>query len=523
MYNSNILDSIHGLIKVSEIEKWIFSERPFNRLRRIKQNTFLYLVFPSANHTRFEHSIGVMHLAHQIYNSANENYNTGIFKKEKYNLNPTTDFEFFSTEKNLGEQEEVLIQELRIAALLHDVGHGPMSHLFDHYTINGNNFIKIIENDEELKSYIEGFNNLLKGPDEKIDHEVVSCMFVIKIIVKLKQINLEYPTKFNPKQKSIIDQLDVKRIVQMIEPKFNAQSCLVFNDFDYSNFFSSIISSFPLDADRMDYMVRDSIFAGVNYGSYDKSRLLMSFIPVMSENMVTLAIKESGIDSIIRFIQSRTHLYNQVYFHKTNRAANSMLDFAFKGLKNASVIEASNYKEFEEFYWTNSDEQFQWQTLTNAISKEPHDRVLKELLERYLFKRIFQRKIVFTGKMTTGQTQARKELFELFKKFEVSATTYHSNVVVVDYHVNNVFKDVDKSKIKIIKKTGDDYAIRSDWKNFNKELVILEHEVIMFRIYLRGKFDNRSMFNEKKAEILTYFKEQLDEFEDLQKKIAVEN
>ncbi len=76
MYTGNILDAIHGSIKLSEIEKWVISQKPFSRLRRIKQNTFLYYVFPSANHTRFEHSIGVMHMGNQIYDNANRNYQT---------------------------------------------------------------------------------------------------------------------------------------------------------------------------------------------------------------------------------------------------------------------------------------------------------------------------------------------------------------------------------------------------------------------------------------------------------------
>jgi hypothetical protein len=65
--NKSILDPIHGLIKMTETEMKIISHPLFNRLRRIKQNTFLYCVFPSANHTRFEHSIGVMHLASEMF------------------------------------------------------------------------------------------------------------------------------------------------------------------------------------------------------------------------------------------------------------------------------------------------------------------------------------------------------------------------------------------------------------------------------------------------------------------------
>jgi HD superfamily phosphohydrolase len=157
----------------------------------------------------------------------------------------------------------------------------------------------------------------------------------------------------------------------MIEPAFNAVEKIEIDGIDYTDFFNSIISSFPLDADRMDYLYRDSYFSGVKYGLYDLSRLLMSFIPVNDNGKVTLAIKESGIDSVIRFIQSRTHLYNQVYFHKTNRAANCMLDFACRKLDDTKpILQAQNYSEFESFYWNNSDELFLWNLLKANITTD---------------------------------------------------------------------------------------------------------------------------------------------------------
>ncbi|AYL95295.1 HD domain-containing protein [Mucilaginibacter celer] len=517
MYNSNILDPIHGIIKVSEIEKWIFSQKPFNRLRRIKQNTFLYLVFPSANHTRFEHSIGVMHLAHQIFIHANDNYNTGLYKKKKYLLDETKEFQFFDVLSNLGDNGEQIVQELRIAALLHDAGHGPMSHLFDHYTITGDDFFKIIESDKSLSQYVSNFKNIIPDRQEKIEHEVISCLFVIKIIDQLKLIDNQYPTKFNPELKTIIKKLDVYRIIQMIEPKFNNESKLIFDELDYGDFFSSIISSFPLDADRMDYMSRDSYFAGVNYGLYDKSRLFMSLIPIKFGKKIELAIKESGIDSVIRFIQSRTHLYNQVYFHKTNRSANCMLDFACKELdKDGPIIDATNYKDLEQFYWRNSDELFLWETLQEKIVDQPQKSVLFELLERNLFKRIYQNKIVLIENDTEKLNAIKEQLNNLKKGFEkIAKSIENENVVVIDFFPNVVFKDVKKSKIKIIGKEDDKYRLSSDWKSFNKELKILEHEVIMFRIYLRGKFQNRETFNEKKAGVLKHFSSLIEELNNL--------
>ena len=507
MYTGNILDPIHGLIKISEIEKWILSQKPFNRLRRVKQNTFLYLVFPSANHTRFEHSIGVMYLAHQIYNNANENFETGALKKEKYNIEESQNFKFCSISNDLKHYENIIVQELRLAALLHDVGHGPMSHKFDQYTIIGSELIDIVKLDDDLKCFLKSFENLLKGKeDKKIEHEIISCVFIIKLISNLKKTAKKSEGKFSKVQKDIIEEINPARIIKMIEPEFDAIEKIEFNGIDYTNFFNSIISSFPLDADRMDYLYRDSYFSGVKYGLYDLSRILMSFIPVLQDKCVSLCIKESGLDSVIRFIQSRTHLYNQVYFHKTNRAANVMLDFACQKLnKTTSIISARNYTELEDFYWKNSDELFIWNTLKDKIDTEKESEVLDELLNRRLWKRVYQKKIVTTPNDKRNHLKKLKNI-----KGKISNIVFDLEKLGIDVSVdtfpNKVFKDYEKSKLKIAKKIDNDYSIEEDWKTFNKELQILECEVFMFRIYLRRKYTTPKLFAEAKAKVLSEFK-----------------
>lgn len=502
MYTGNILDPIHGLVKLSEIEKWILSQKPFNRLRRVKQNTFLYLVFPSANHTRFEHSIGVMHLAQQIYNNSNENYDTGALKKEKYNIAESADFKFCSISKALKSNETVIVQELRLAALLHDVGHGPMSHKFDQYTITGSELLNIVKDDEDLKIYLNSFNNFLNGQEsKKIEHEIVSCIFIIKLIANLKKVE----EKFSLEQREIIKKINPARVIKMIEPKFDAIQKIEFNGIDYTNYFNSIISSFPLDADRMDYLYRDSYFSGVKYGFYDLSRILMSFIPVLEDKSVSLCVKESGLDSIIRFIQSRTHLYNQVYFHKTNRSANVMLDFACQKLgKSTSIISARTYDELEDFYWNNSDELFIWNTLKNKINTKKESAVLDELLNRKLWKRVYQKKIVTTPNDKYNRLKKLQNIKDDISKI-VDKLEKVGIDVAVDSFPNKVFKDYDKTKLKIARKIDSDYKIETDWKTFNKELQILECEVFMFRIYLRRNFTSPKDFTDKKVKVINQF------------------
>src|SRR5690606_27961588 len=146
---------------------------------------------------------------------------------------------------------------------------------FDQYTITGNELLKIIKDDTDLLVFLNSFENLLNGhQSKKIEHEVVSAVFIIKLIAELKRVSIDSEGKFNDMQKNIIAQINPARIIKMIEPTFDAIDKIEFDGIDYTNFFSSIISSFPLDADRMDYLYRDSYFSGVKYGLYDLSRLL---------------------------------------------------------------------------------------------------------------------------------------------------------------------------------------------------------------------------------------------------------
>lgn len=359
-YYGSILDPLHGDIKLSEIEKWIIKHPIFTRLRKVKQNTFLYYVFPSANHTRFEHSIGVMHLAGKIFDSCKENFATGQKKKEKYSIKGQSSFYNLNI---LEDREEIYYQELRLAALLHDIGHGPLSHLFDEFAISKDSFLKIVKESRVLKNYYSEFEKLITANKNKVEHEIISCAFIFILIDELKTRHITDEHKFSPSAKIIIESLSAERIVKLIEPDFeNLEEFTDLKENNYTSFFSRIITSFPIDADRMDYLLRDSYFSGVTYGIYDINRIFASFMATKDgANNVFLAYKESGLDSMLRFIQSRSHLYNQVYFHKTNRSANSMLAYASRSSEISGIKlldKRTTIQSLMDFYIKNSDEVF---------------------------------------------------------------------------------------------------------------------------------------------------------------------
>lgn len=510
-YYGSILDPLHGDIKLSEIEKWCLAQPIFSRLRYVKQNTFLYYVFPSANHTRFEHSIGVMHMAGKIFDSCKENYATGEKKRRKYSQKKESFFNILKLE----EFEPLYYQELRLAGLLHDIGHGPMSHLFDEFCISNDIFLKIVGGSKHLKKYYDGFKQLIEQ-EGKVEHETLSCAYIFDLIDKLKSISREDSNKFSESTYQLINQLSSERIVKMISPKFPGLSkeILDSNNYDYLNFFSKVITAFPIDADRMDYLIRDSYFSGVTYGIYDLNRTYSSFQAILNGSKVELVFKESGIDAMLRFIQSRSHLYNQVYFHKTNRAVNTMLTYATASIRNSSEKLLDGCKSFDElkkFYIENSDDVFVKQHVRsrlNGIEKE----VLDELIERKLFKRVFEKKIVLSGNAAEiGATKGKIMQLRDEIKIKLESLAKVDIYAEVDYFENNTFKDAASKNVALARKSvTKDYEFMYDWTKAGKEFEMSNMVVCMIRIYLRRTFHSSTEFEQLRKEVIDKVKAEIE-------------
>lgn len=518
-FYGSILDPLHGDIKLSEIEKWIIQQPIFTRLRRVKQNTFLYYIFPSANHTRFEHSIGVMHLAGKIFDSCKENFATGQKKKEKYSIKGESSF--FNLNK-LETREEVFYQELRLAALLHDIGHGPLSHLFDEFAISQNAFLEIVKESSVISPYYEGFEQLIIANKNKVEHEIISCAFVFILIDELKQANILDVNKFSHSVKLIIESISAERIVKLIEPDFsNLEDHIDQSNNNYTSFFSRIITAFPIDADRMDYLLRDSYFSGVTYGIYDINRIFASFMATIDDlNVVHLTYKESGLDSMLRFIQSRSHLYNQVYFHKTNRSANSMLSYASKASRKIGKKLLDNRKTIQsliDFYIKNSDEVFLNYTFKKDVILDKtgdsiEGKVLDDLLNRKLFKRVYQAKIILVENNFEDFDKVKFITESINDKLESIIST-DKIFATADIFQNKTFKDSDLKCVLIAEKNKGNYEFGTKWEKVNKEFSLMNMNVVMVRIYIMRTFENSNDFEKKKEIILTTISNEILELE----------
>ncbi len=268
-----IRDPIHGFIELDEWEREIINHPVFQRLRRIRQLAWTDMVYPGASHTRFEHSIGVMSVVTRMFKNIRLR-SEDILKNE---LNYTD-----------GGLDRVLAL-VRICSLLHDIGHGPFSHAA-----------------EELMPICE-------ASGKPYEHEAYSAEAVI-----LLEDVINHPT--NERNYGITAQ-DIK---DFLSGNVSDEGSLLWR---------RLLSS-QLDADRADYLLRDSHHIGVAYGRYDLDRLVSTLAVAIDPetDAPVLAIEEGGWHASEGFILARYMMFTQVYFHKTRRAYDLHFSEAMKSL-----------------------------------------------------------------------------------------------------------------------------------------------------------------------------------------------
>ncbi len=241
---AEIRDPVHGYVKITEAERDVIDTPFMQRLRRIHQLAGAYLVYPGAVHTRFDHVTGAMHVAGQIADA-------------------------LSLWVDLAPDQ---IQEIRLAALLHDVGHGPFSHTFEE----------------------------VLADKSTVTHEDISQ----RIITETSISDVLSRHGFSPKKMS-----DFAVGKQPAKPEF----------------MNEIIAG-GLSADIMDYLLRDSYFTGVEYGKVDAQRVIDS-LRVADKR---LALDNAGLYAFEALLLARYEMFKAVYFHRTVRAAELMLVNAMK-------------------------------------------------------------------------------------------------------------------------------------------------------------------------------------------------
>src|SRR3954454_11084864 len=220
------------------------------RLRRIRQLGMASLAYPSADHSRYSHSLGVMETARKILDQLRKSF-------------------------AIDEEGETICV---VAALLHDLGHGPFSHVFER--VSG------------------------------IHHERLTQRVITDPDSDVHRILFQH------------DKLLPERIVEVLRCRPRRT-------------FSCDILSSQLDADRLDYLLRDNLMTGSQYGNYDLGWLLHAF--TIDEKTNRLAVTWKGVSAVEAYLQSRYHMYHNVYFHKVVRSGEGMLKLALQRAKRLAV------------------------------------------------------------------------------------------------------------------------------------------------------------------------------------------
>ncbi|MBD8086682.1 HD domain-containing protein [Limosilactobacillus sp. c11Ua_112_M] len=246
-------DPIHGQIIVdNQILLDLINTPEFQRLRRIKQLGTSSLTFHGAEHSRFGHCLGVYEITRRMCNRFQRNY-------------PTR-----KSGDGLWDDRERPVA--LCAALLHDLGHGPYSHTFEH----------IFHTDHEA-----------------ITREIITS-----------------------------SSTNVNRILSRVSPTFPEEVASVIDHTYHNPQVVQMISS-QVDADRMDYLQRDSYYTGTNYGKFDLDRVLLMMRPIKSG----IAFDISGMHAVEDYIISRLQMYLQIYFHPVSRSMEVILDHLLKRAK----------------------------------------------------------------------------------------------------------------------------------------------------------------------------------------------
>jgi HD superfamily phosphohydrolase len=303
-YWGEIKDPVHGYVYITEPEKNVIDSYPMQRLRRLRQLAGSEYVYPGANHTRFEHCLGVMYLAGKVLENPN-------------------------ISREVSDEE---VDVTRISALLHDAGHGPFSHVFEHLLIK----------------------------DLEKTHEDITTWIIEKSEIgdKLSKMG------FNPKEVGAL-------AVGKLHKKDHA-------------FLDQIISS-AVDVDKQDFIVRDTYHTGAEYGFIDIFRLIHA-LDVLGEN---LAVELGALSALEAFMIARIESFKSIYFHRVGRAAQIMLATAME--KANSELGLTSFKTPEEYLAL--DDYTVWSALKKCqaskgiIADLEHRRMLKCAYERTFYEK----------------------------------------------------------------------------------------------------------------------------------------
>jgi hypothetical protein len=399
-YWGEIKDPVHGYVYITEAEKQLLDSYPVQRLHRLRQLAGSEFVYSGANHTRFEHSIGVMYLAGKL--------------TENQNLSQL-----------LSEEE---IQIVRMASLLHDVGHGPFSHVFEHLLVKFLN-----KTHEDMTKWLIQKSEL---------HDIIS--------------ELGY---------------DADAVAKLAVGELRIQG---------KAFLDQVIQS-AVDVDKLDFVVRDTYHTGAEYGYVDVFRLI-HMLDVLGEN---LAVDVGALSALESFVLARLESFRSIYFHRVGRAAQIMLATAMEQAKDELGL--VDYDSPEDYLALND-----YTVWTKLKECEKSRGIMENLERRKLLKCAYDRTFYAREKMVPSIFSVDEIRDQMRNKIASEAGVEPEAVVIdvptvpsVPYHHSDLLEPME---IPVFQKTRTGEKIPLRLSDISSVFDVLKGFINILRVYTDEKY-----------------------------------
>jgi hypothetical protein len=407
MFVKYIRDPVHGYIGMTDVERRVIDTGPVQRLRGIKQLSIAHLVYPGGDHSRFSHGMGTMHVAGQIADALKRSV-------------------------DISEDEWQLV---RLAALLHDVGHGPFSH----------------SSEEILVKY------------RRLDHEKLGKQVVMKsqLADRLKDCG------FRPEE-----------VVELAFGKGRRGE----------RHLRQIVAS-QVDADKLDFLVRDSYHTGVEYGRIDISRIVQA----MDVYRGDIAIDLKALYALEAFMIARYEMFLAVYYHHAVRAAEILLhramDCARELIGLTTFRDVDEYLMMDDAYVMTKLRELEPKDLEGEKEKEQAQmaKLSVDLLDsRKLPKLAYERDVYihdpYVAKLLTDDEVRHQKEMEIAELADVSPEDVMVDVPTLD-SIPYYPREIDPMEVPVFKLTSGGRKEPVKLSQYSRLINVLKGYIDIIRVY----------------------------------------
>lgn len=412
-----INDNVHVFIELTDLETKVVDSPYFQRLRQLKQLSLLEYVFPGAIHNRFSHSLGVMHIADKM-----------VVQLQK--------------QGHLKGLRELL----RMTALLHDIGHYPLSHLVEYVVKTDANEcisslscenIPVIENADEkhgINGCEEKKNIVQKAIDESASH---------KLNREFHHGKKHYA--HHERMASLV--IHKTPLYDILSDKFSVEDLKMMSQIIHGTYVSegpeSLIIHSELDADRFDYLLRDSKQTGVIYGLFDMDQIIrnLSYIEDADQNMGRLVVNKKAMKAVEHYMMCRYFLYSTVVYHKASIGFEIMAQKVYEGLMERNLVysyfdiikffdsfdDEKKYLNYNDSYFFDIMHKFYNGTLTPQNISEPSisDKALREMISNVLYRKPLKMVFEDTKLVDRNEKPQRSVVFNKMFHEKISGDPYN--------------------------------------------------------------------------------------------------